>query len=132
LADADKVREGMSFASLGAKNRKFWAEKGGEECGTDWRRGGCSGCGGEPLFVDDESDIDIDELLQLQKTQRPKETEMTDENGGGNNGSNTFKRDDYEDEMEVLNDRFRYVTDIMHIDIIVIQFHLLFLSIHSL
>jgi hypothetical protein len=84
------------------------------------------------LFVDDESDIDIDELLQLKKTQRPKETEMTDENGGSNNGSNTFKRDDYEDEMEVLNDRFRYVTDIMHIDIIVIQFHLLFLSIHSL
>jgi hypothetical protein len=56
----------------------------------------------EPLFVDDGSEIDMDELLQ--ETQRPKETEMMEENGGGNNGSNTFERDDYEDEMAVLNE----------------------------
>jgi hypothetical protein len=50
----------------------------------------------EALFVDDVSDIDMDELLQ--GTQRPKETEEVQTSGKGGEG------DEFEDEMAALHD----------------------------
>jgi hypothetical protein len=50
----------------------------------------------EALFVDDVSDIDMDELLQ--GTQRPKDVEEVQTAGTGGEG------DEFEDEMAALHD----------------------------
>jgi hypothetical protein len=50
----------------------------------------------EALFVDDVSDIDMDELLQ--GTQRPKDVEEVQTSGKGGEG------DEFEDEMAALHD----------------------------
>jgi hypothetical protein len=50
----------------------------------------------EPLFVDDVSDIDMDELMQ--GTQRPNDAEEVQASGTGVEG------DEFEDEMAALQD----------------------------
>lgn len=90
LADAEKAREGIIAGDAGVENGDA-GTVGDEEVLV-------LGVEEEPLFVDDGSDIDMDELLQ--GTQKSTDEGMTAERNVGKE----VGRDDFEDEMAALND----------------------------
>jgi hypothetical protein len=59
----------------------------------------------EPLFVDDLSDFDMEEILQESRkaTEKAADGEMTKEIST-QEPSNTVELDEFEDEMDALND----------------------------
>jgi hypothetical protein len=53
----------------------------------------------EPLFVDDFSDFDMDEILQGTQTET-----MNGDTQKDNGAAKPVERDDFEDEMDAMND----------------------------
>ena len=99
LADADKAgEEGMVAGGRGSRGGSVEAGSRDEVVVMGMTATADEMRKEEPLFVDDGSDIDTDELFQA--TQREREEETVEERGSGK----PTEGDEFEDEMIALNE----------------------------